>query len=679
MLHWNKGKSDEDLSKRKRRASRKKLPFWMKVGVILSVFFILVLVFSYGAVRAYLNGEIFREKTALSLGKNLGGEAEIESHAWSGWDLSATQFHFSEGKGVLKQARAEVIDLGIEIGSVRSDTWQIPHVDIMELELKLAAPDADYEPYLPEKPSGLAALLPYKTQLDTFEVAQAFTELDLKGKVYAFSEIQVKGQILGEGAYQLELLDGRINLPITHFENVEHVYSTLELDTEALHIRDARVKIFNDRPSKVDAKYDFKEELFSAAFSTTGVDIVPLLPSGWTIRASGLADVDATFSLGGENGETIYEGSIDLKNGRVAGVPVLDKLAEYTQNLSYRYLQLSTCKCEVSSVNGDLKLSRIDIEDKGKLAIKGEIEVTADQDIDGLLSVGIPEGLLAFIPGAETKVFLPGESGLLWAKVKLSGSLDNIQENLTAQLRNAAAERMLEMLPELGEEGFKLLTGESNGEGLPGQLGEAAKMLVEGRGEVKDVARHAFDAGTDIIGSALGLGSSNLKKGDWIKVQGMEIALSEKWERNKKYEGQSTKPFASLHQDEKLLAQLFVVKKSGTARAAIESSKSIASMQASELKSFFTEQEFIAFLFDDPAPINTSTEMQSRLYAAVQVSEGEVLLFKLTSAQKDTKFTRVILQDLVESIRLPQNKPKDLIDEVIPKVDPAGLLQDLLR
>lgn len=674
MQRKRKRKSKEQIALKESNSNKKKLPLWFKAITIVGLLCVLLLIVGYGAIRFYLKGDGFRENTANSIGKVLGGEAEISSHSWSGWDLKTTDFNFTKGKGNLRKVEAEGLDIGLDISSISSEAWDIPHVDIEQLRLYFSEADQDYQAYQAKKPSGLAALFPYKTKLNSFEVEQVTTELSLKGKQYVFSEMLAQGEVSDNEVYKLELSKGYVSLPIDKFEKIEHLDSTLLFENGDLILSNARVKILDGRSANVDAKYLAETNLFSADISTGGIDIQPFLPSDWRTRLSGLADLEFEFSSGGEHGGEKYEGSVVLNNGRVRKVPILDQLASFTNNTSYRNLELSTCKCDVLILDGDVRLTNIEIEDKGELAIFGDLTVMKDQRVEGALSLGVPKGLLSFLPGAETKVFHPGERGLLWTEVEISGTVDFFKENLSKRLRDAASASMLEMIPGTAEGFLDVLSGKSDGSDLPGPLADKAKIVSEGREVVGETAKAAVGMGVDAISGLLGVGSSSRDLQWWAQLEGMEVSLSSKWKQSEEIYSNTSSPFAELFENQKILAQFFAKKNKGKAREMIEAARKNASSEASQLKSFFTDKEYVAFLFDDPNPDVQDSAVKSVLYAAVQITEGEVLLFKIKSMQADTKFTKINLQDVVESVRIPQQKKKGLIEEIIPDVNPIDLI-----
>lgn len=127
-------------------------------------------------------------------------------------------------------------------------------------------------------------------------------------------------------------------------------------------------------------------------------------------------------------------------------------------------------------------------------------------------------GTLSNVPGAETEVFFPGEKGLLWTDVIVSGTLDNPREDLTQRLIAAAGMRMFELLPETGELALKysgrVLDGEfadlisENGDEVIRQgkaLLEQGKALIDKDGKLSEEAEELLRQGEDAVRGLGGL------------------------------------------------------------------------------------------------------------------------------------------------------------------------------
>jgi hypothetical protein len=112
--------------------------------------------------------------------------------------------------------------------------------------------------------------------------------------------------------------------------------------------------------------------------------------------------------------------------------------------------------------------------------LEGRMDITGD-NLDGYFRLGLAPGTLATIPGAETKVFVEQERGLMWAPLRITGTFDSPKEDLSDRLLAAAGERMFELIPETGELALKF-TRSVFGEGGREAVKQGVENVKEGTG-----------------------------------------------------------------------------------------------------------------------------------------------------------------------------------------------------
>ena len=117
--------------------------------------------------------------------------------------------------------------------------------------------------------------------------------------------------------------------------------------------------------------------------------------------------------------------------------------------------------------------------------------------------MGLVPGTLANIPGAETHVFKPGPHGLLWAPLRITGTIDNPKEDLTDRLIEAAGLRMFEKLPETGEQVLKF-TRNALGE-TPSHVVEKGRVIIDQGGKVIEEGGKIIEEGEKVIKGAEGI------------------------------------------------------------------------------------------------------------------------------------------------------------------------------
>ena len=141
-----------------------------------------------------------------------------------------------------------------------------------------------------------------------------------------------------------------------------------------------------------------------------------------------------------------------------------------------------------------LELYDIVLASEGLVRVLGKL-IIENGSLDGSFRVGIMPGVLAHIPGAETKVFERGEKGLLWAPLRITGTIENPKEDLSGRLIAAAGKRMFEIVPETGKMALKFAHETAT---------ELPQKAVDTGSEILDKGGEIIEEGTDIIREGVG-------------------------------------------------------------------------------------------------------------------------------------------------------------------------------
>jgi hypothetical protein len=163
------------------------------------------------------------------------------------------------------------------------------------------------------------------------------------------------------------------------------------------------------------------------------------LPVSWKNHVAGAAAGDVHWKGKNPKLETaLVQGSLRVENGRVRGLPFLQKLASITGKKSIEALELNACSAELHWENSTLEIRDIAVEDKGKFRIEGLVSVRA-KSLGGALRLGVAREYLEWLPHAE-EVFSTERGGYLWTTVRLSGTMEQPQQDLSPRIIEALKE-----------------------------------------------------------------------------------------------------------------------------------------------------------------------------------------------------------------------------------------------
>jgi hypothetical protein len=235
----------------------------------------------------------------------------------------------------------------------------------------------------------------------------------------------------------------------------------------------------------------------------------------WKQRLMGA--LAATFEVEGKpGGEVVSSGDLIITDGVLPALPVLDRIVAYTSSMRFRRLALAEASLEFRKRGSVLDLRNIVLASEGLVRLEGEMKIDGRIIRKGNFRVGITPGILAHLPGAETKVFQRGAMGLLWPPLTISGSLDAPQEDLSKRLIAAAGERMFELVPESGKYALKY-SGEV--------IGESTRKLLSREGIVLGTGKTLLDQANRTIGGATGVNPGEvLEKGSDVIEKGTGAA-----------------------------------------------------------------------------------------------------------------------------------------------------------
>jgi hypothetical protein len=157
------------------------------------------------------------------------------------------------------------------------------------------------------------------------------------------------------------------------------------------------------------------------------------LSASWKNHVAGAAAGDVHWK--GKNPKleaALLQGSLRVQDGRVRGLPFLQKLASITGKKSIEELELNACSAELHWENSTLEIREIAVEDKGKFRIEGLVS-ERKKSLGGALQLGVAREYLEWLPRAE-EVFPTERGGYLWTTVHLSGTIEQPQQDLSPRI-----------------------------------------------------------------------------------------------------------------------------------------------------------------------------------------------------------------------------------------------------
>ncbi len=466
-----------------RRAKRKrggaKEPWFGKFLAFFGVFLLLALTLGYAGLRAYLHSEGFRKFLSAEVSKAAKVAGTFSSFRWDGLAVETERFE-AAGEGMIVSVGADQIGTEVGFGALAAGAWELKQTRVSRVELGLDFTRKE-EPS-PEvaqiaKKRKQAGWLPSEVQLQSVSIG----ELAIRAKT-SEGEVAARGMkvrlepLSAKGAYEGEITGGTINpakawLPEVRLEKVRGSFRD-----GSVFITSADLKAWDSGRIDAFGEWDSKTGTYAFEGDLDGVKCDEVLSENWARRLTG--DVSSTFSVNNISGKMAMNGELTVRNSTLTALPMLDVLAAYADTRRFRIIQLSDARTKWRYSDGGYVFTDFVMASEGLIRLEGDFSIKG-KAIDGRFRLGLVPGTLSSIPGAETDVFLPGERGLLWAPIRITGTLDDPKEDLTDRLVLAAGMRMFDVIPESGEKVLKF-TKSMLGENPTGVIDKGLKVIDEG-------------------------------------------------------------------------------------------------------------------------------------------------------------------------------------------------------
>ena len=512
-------------SRRRRKAKPGKssgknaLRWFVWSSLLLFVLLVAGVIFGYNAVRTYLKSDDFRAMLGGRAGEVLNGEADFDPFKWDGWNVSTSRFSFAGGES-LQVIDATGIDASVDIGAVWDGTYRIKDIRLREVEVvgdfttdlqEEEKPSIEIHPTgggtAPE-PRFLDRFLPDKVEITGIDVAEIHGRAVTDDGTWSWNDTSVS-VVPGasDGVYNIALQGGEIRTPLSLVDQLSLKRAKGRYSGDHFYLLSSELDAFESARVTVDGDFGVESGRWQFDGEVRGARIEEIIAEDWRQRLMGPLEVD--FKATGEPGEDAHlRGSLKINDGVLTALPVMDRIAAYSNTARFRRLALTDARLDFSKKGETIDLRNIRLASEGLIRLEGSMRLVGDVIEYGEFRVGITPGTLAHLPGAETKVFKPGELGLLWSPLTISGTLDSPQEDLSERLIAAAGERMFELVPETGQWALKY-SGEA--------IGESTRLILENQGVILGVGQHALDRAGDLhnegTGDALKVGGDLLEGG----------------------------------------------------------------------------------------------------------------------------------------------------------------------
>lgn len=436
----------------------------------------------YSMVRGYLHSEGFRRFLSEEVSKAAEVDGSFTLFRWDGLAVDTSAFE-ATGEGIVKELRLDGLHTEVGVSGVRRGVWELRGSQMQRLEVSLDATDLAGKSLFRSKRQGAPARkkvngwLPTEVEVQGLDVREVVVKAILDQGPVSVSGVKARVEPAGKkDAYHAELANGTIRLPFALVPEIRLGRARLRYQDGQVFLNSATAKAWKDGRLGASGEWDSAAGRYSIEGDISGVKCEDLFNEDWSKRCIG--DLSTDFSLDNHSGAVVARGRLALRDATLTALPILDALAAYADTRRFRILSLNEAHTDWKWKNGEIFLSNLVLASEGLVRLEGNIFIRG-RELDGTFRLGLAAGTLASIPGAETDVFVPGERSLVWAPLRITGTLDDPKEDLTDRLIAAAGLRMFDVIPETGVRVIKF-SRSLLGDSPAGAVDQGVKIIEEG-------------------------------------------------------------------------------------------------------------------------------------------------------------------------------------------------------
>ena len=464
-------------------------------GGVFLVLLVVGLLVAKSMVYGWLKGEGLRDWLVKAAQTNMKSRVELAEMNWSGSEVYSDRF-LAEGYQKAAFSKLELDGIRAKIGGLRNKAVMIPDVTVNRLEMdfsnkRLSRPMRESSPgsssasedaaeevaAKDDVPGWLRKYLPNRVEVDGVSISSANISVANSAGQQVFALSEVRTEIMPDFATAVWEFAGR--------GGKMQVLDQPEIELKEMGLRWKESEIFIDQCSlgiyengHIDGvgEIDFSEEgSFDVELTVSSIDVDELVEGDWEKRLGGT--IEGPVRITGQPGAFVYEGTLNIKEGVIESLPVLDRVAQYTRADQFKRLVLSEAKTDFKKTGDTVELRNLALQSDGLIRVEGKVDITGEQ-LSGNLQVGVTPGTMRRIPGAERKIFTEDRDGFRWAPMTLAGTVGEPKEDLSGRLIAAAGEAIVEDLPNgLLNEAKKFLGGEDDGSSSSEVIEKGRKLL----------------------------------------------------------------------------------------------------------------------------------------------------------------------------------------------------------
>jgi len=415
-------------------------------------------------IGRFLRSEGFRKLMGAKTGEALYSEAVYSPLSWAGSSMFVDSLQATGLQGSIVQSlRVDQVRADVNWRAIFQGAWRVDQIQVVSFDATFRPgsiePKAGSETPPPAPPRGIASWLPTRFEVGELDVARARVHFRSNGGVEIASLQDSALAVYPDGTGWA--IDGTGGvLAVSNLPALKVVSFRSRTQGDVFFLTDSQFQL--GETGRISASGQFGDNS-KLRIEWSQVDVTPFLQPPWRSRLSGLFAGTALIEWP-ETGIAAGKatGSFRLTEGLAQNIEMLDQVATFTGAPQFRRMPLQEISGNYEWTQKSVQITNLVAESKGLLRLEGSCTIADGGMVNGTLRVGVTAQTLQWLPGSRERVFTVAQSGYVWTDVKISGSLQNLREDLSSRLAAAVRDeaihqgkRVLEDIPGAARDGAK--------------------------------------------------------------------------------------------------------------------------------------------------------------------------------------------------------------------------------
>jgi hypothetical protein len=436
---------------------------WISLASVLVLIVLCALVASL-MISRFLRSEAFRKLMGAKTGEALYSEASYSPLNWSGPSMFVDSLQATGLEGSIVQSlRADQVRADVNWRAIFQGAWRVDQIQVVSFDAtfrpgSIVPKDSIEVPRAPPR-SGIASWLPSRFEVGELDIGRARLHFRSQRGLEIASLRDAALDIYPDGKGWA--IDGKGGLlSVSKLPSLKVVSFRSRTQGDVFFLTNGEFRL--GEAGKISASGEFGDNS-KLRVEWSQVDVDPFLEEPWRSRLSGVLAGTASIEWpesGISAGKAV--GNFRLTDGVAENIEMLDQVATFTGAPQFRRMPLQEFSGNYEWTRNLLKITNLVAESKGLLRLEGACTIAEGGRLDGSLRVGVTPQTLQWLPGSRERVFTVAHNGYLWTDVRIGGSLQNPQEDLSSRLAAAVRDetiyqgrRLIEDIPSAAKDGAK--------------------------------------------------------------------------------------------------------------------------------------------------------------------------------------------------------------------------------